>query len=88
MAHVLAKLIDVDFDEVRQTLEADAPALKEQGLVLEHVWRNVEDAREVLFLFQVDDLSEARILIKRLHEDALKADPKVNLPQLTYLQGA
>jgi hypothetical protein len=88
MAHVLAKLIDVDFDEIRQTLEDDAPAHKEQGLVLEHLWRNVEDAREVLFLFRVDDLNEARILIKRLHEEALKADPKVNLPQLTYLQGA
>lgn len=87
MAHVLAKLINVDFDEVRQTLEAGAPLHKEQGLVLEHLWRNVEDAKEVLFLFQVDDLDQARILIRQLHEDALKENPNVNLPQITYLQG-
>lgn len=88
MAHVLAKLVNVDFDEVRQTLETGAPLHKEQGLVLEHLWRNVEDANEVLFLFQVDDLDQARVLIKQLHEDAIKEDSDVNLPQITYLQGA
>jgi hypothetical protein len=87
MAHVLAKLTNVDFDEVRKTLEADASIHKEQGLVLEHLWRNVEDDNAVMFLFAVDDLVQARILIKRLHQEARVADPDVNLPEITYLQG-
>jgi len=88
MAHVLAKLVDVDFDEVRQTLEADADAHQEQGLVLEHLWRSVEEPREVLFLFRVDDLDQARVLIRQLHEEARMDNPNVNLPTITYLQGA
>lgn len=36
MAHVLAKLSDVKFENVKQKLEEDAPEHAEQGMYLEH----------------------------------------------------
>jgi hypothetical protein len=36
----------------------------------------------------VDDLDQAMKLIKQLHEEALKEDANVNLPQMTYLESA
>jgi len=88
MAHVLAKLNDVKFADVKQQLEKDAPGHADQGMYLEHLWRNTDDPNEVLFLFRVNDLNHCKQLMNRVHAQARQEDPNAKLPQVVFLDEA
>lgn len=83
MAHMLARLKDGKIEDVKAVLEADAANHAKQGLYLEHL--NVDDP-EVLFLFRIDDPILAKRFVRKVHAEALKEDPTVNLPLMTYLE--
>lgn len=85
MAHILARLQGVKLADVEQALKADAPAHAEQGLHLEHLWKNLDDPAEVLFLFRADDLQRAKGFIEKTHAEARRQNPNANLPQMTFL---
>lgn len=86
MAHMLARLRGSRIEDVRSVLVTDAIKHAEQGLHLEHLWQNVDDPEEVLFLFRIDNPTLAKKFIERVHKEALKQDPTVNLPLMTYLE--
>jgi hypothetical protein len=86
MAHMLAKLRGVKAEDVIKILQADADGHAEQGFYLEHLWQNVDDPDEVLFLFQVEDLDHARRFIEEAHAQARAVDPQGNLPHMTFLE--
>ena len=85
MAHMLARLKDGKIEDVKAVLEADAANHAKQGLYLEHLWRNVDES-EVLFLFRIDNPTLAKRFVRKVHAEALKQDPTVNLPLMTYLE--
>jgi hypothetical protein len=85
MAHVLAKLTGVKFADVKQQLEKDAAAHAEQGMFLEHLWKNADDPNDVLFLFRVNDLDHCKQRMTRIHAQARQQDPNARLPQLVFL---
>lgn len=88
MAHVLAKLTGVKLADVKQQLEKDAANHAGQGMYLEHLWHNAEDPAEVLFLFLVKDLEHCRQLTRKTYAQARQENPDVQLPQMTFLDGA
>jgi len=85
MAHMLARLRGSRIEDIKSVLQADAPKHAEQGLHLEHLWQNVDDPDEVIFLFRIDNPTLAKKFIARVHKEALKQDPTVNLPLMIYL---
>ena len=87
MAHMLAKLTAVDVSNVKQKLAADASGHAEQGMHLEHLWRNADHPNEVLFLFRVDDLDRCKQLMERAHLEARLEDPHAKLPETIFLDG-
>ena len=86
MPHILAKLKGVKFEDIKNLLKEHAPQHDKEGLYLEHIWQNADDQNEVLFLFKANDLSHARQYIQQVHSQALKENPKANLPQMTFLE--
>jgi hypothetical protein len=88
MDHILAKLRNVKLEDIKKILTDDAAYHATEGLYLEHIWQNDEDADEVLFLFRVDDLKKGKKFIDRVHSGALKENPDANLPKMTYLKGS
>jgi hypothetical protein len=87
MAHILAKLSGVEFEKVKHQLQKDASAHSEQGMYLEHLWKNSDDPNEVLFLFRVDDLNHSKQLMLRTHAEARQKDPNAKLPDVIFLDG-
>lgn len=87
MAYLLAKLKGVDALEIKKMLKADTPQHAKDGLYPEHLWQGADDPKEVFFLFRTDDLHRARSLIERVHTQARKKDPSVQLPIMTFLEG-
>lgn len=85
MGHVLAKLTDVKFEDVKRKLEEDAPGHAEQGMYLEHLWKNADVPNEVLFLFRVNDLNHCKQRMNKVHAEARQKDPNAKLPQMTFL---
>ena len=85
MPHVLNRLKEVKFDDVRTQLQMDAEAHAGQGIYLEHLWQNQDDPTEVFFLFRVDDLDHCKRLIERRHANIREHDPSVALPETTFL---
>ena len=86
MAHILARLRGAKAEEIREVLKADAARHAEQGLYLEHLWQNVDDPEEVLFLFRTDDPRRARQFVETVHAQALSDDPRISIPQMTFLE--
>ncbi|HJU35129.1 MAG TPA: hypothetical protein VJ695_08415 [Nitrososphaera sp.] len=74
-------------EDVKSMLKADASKHAEQGLILRHIWHNLDDPDEILFIFTTADLNRARKFIERVHEEALRENPKSNLPQMLFLKG-
>jgi hypothetical protein len=85
MPHVLATLTGVKFDDVRRQLEKDAATHAEQGMYLEHLWKNADDPDQVLFLFRVNDLEHCKQLMNTIHAQARQQDPNANLPKTIFL---
>lgn len=86
MAHLLATLRNVKYEVIKQVLENDTSAHAQEGLFFEHLWQNVDDENEVLFLFRISDIEHAKNFIDRVHSQALKENPNVNLPKMIYLK--
>ena len=84
--HILAKLTDVKFADIKQILKNNAPKHAEQGLFLEHLWKNADDSGEIMFLFRTNNLSKAKEFINSSHQQALKDDPQAELPAMIFLE--
>ena len=85
MAHILAVLRNVKFEAIEAILKADAAEHAKHSFYLEHLWQNVDDVNEVLFLFRSDDLSQSKEFITRVHSISRAQDTDANLPEITYL---
>ena len=64
MAHVLAQLRNVEFSVIKNLLKEHAPMHAQEGMYLEHIWKNTDDPKEILFLFKTDNLAHARQYVK------------------------
>jgi len=85
MAYMLAKLRNIRLEAVKQRLETDAQEHAAEGMFVEHLWQNIDDVNEVLFVFRVTDLDAARKSVARKHQEARKQNPNANLPTLTFV---
>ena len=88
MAHVLAKLTGVKLADVKHQLETDASAHAEQGMYVEHLWRNSDDRDEVLFLFRVNDLKHCKQMMTKIHAEARRENSDAKLPDFIFLDDA
>ena len=86
MSHILARLKGVNVEDIKKVLKADAPQHAEQGLYLEHLWQNVDDLEEVVFLFRIENLIIAKEFINKVHTEAIAKNPQSNLPYMTFLE--
>ena len=87
MDHILARIRGVKMEDVKSMLKIDAPKHAEQGLILRHIWRNMDDPDEILFIFTTPDLNRARKYIEIVHTEIRKENPNAKLPQLLFLKG-
>ena len=49
-----------DYDVWRPVFDENLPAAREAGLILENLWRSIDDPDEVFFIFTVADLARAQ----------------------------
>jgi hypothetical protein len=87
MSHIIAKLTDVEFADVKRQLEADAARHAEQGMYLEHLWQNSDNPNDVVFMFRVDNLDNCKQFMEQAHAEAREHDPQANVPATLFLRG-
>lgn len=63
MIHLLCRNKVADFAKWKQVFDSHAEAHRHAGLTLEHIWRGVDDANSVFFVFWVDDIEKAKAFI-------------------------
>nr|WP_315150661.1 hypothetical protein [uncultured Flavobacterium sp.] len=86
MPHLLATLRNTPFEIIKDVLEKDKAFHAVQGMYLEHLWKNVDNKDEVLFLFKIDNIENTKSLIQKLHSETLAHNPDAILPMMTYLE--
>jgi hypothetical protein len=86
MPHLLAKLNNVPLNVITDMLEKDKDFHASQGMYLENIWQNTDNDKEVFFLFKIDSIEKTKVLITKLHAQALVENPEANLPTMFYLQ--
>jgi hypothetical protein len=52
-----------DFARWKAVFDSQAEAARQAGLSLEQLWRGVEDANEVFFIFAVADINKAKAFL-------------------------
>ena len=85
--HLLAKLHGVNYSEIEKSLKADVLKHAAEGIFLEHLWQNNENEDEILFLFRIMNLDRAKKFLNDMNLQAIKANPTVELPEMTFLEG-
>lgn len=85
MPHLLAKLNNVPMEFIAEILEKDKEFHASQGMFLENIWQNSDNENEVFFLFKIDSIDKTKVLINKLHAQALAENPEANLPTMIYL---
>jgi hypothetical protein len=86
MDHILARIRGVEMEDIKAMLKANASRYVDQGLVLRHIWRNVDNSGEILFIFTTSDLNRSRKFIERMHSEFRKENPNANLPEMIFLR--
>ena len=61
-------------------------SMRSKGLILRHIWRNIDDPDDILFIFTTSDLNCARKSIEMVHEETLKENPNANLHEMLFLK--
>lgn len=74
-------------EEIKSVLKTEAAYHAQHGLVLRHIWQNVDDPNEIVFIFTVADLDRARKFIEMAHEQVRRENPDANLPRMLFLKG-
>lgn len=85
MPHLLAKLNNVPMEFIAEILEKDKEFHASQGMYLENIWQNSDNENEVFFLFKIDSIDKTKVLINKIHAQALAENPEANLPTMIYL---
>jgi hypothetical protein len=85
MNYILGRHKVDDVEAWKRVMEADRQQHLGMGLHFEEVWSNVDDPREIFFIFEVDDLDQARAGLKAA--GALDPDKQARgeIPQLFFL---
>jgi hypothetical protein len=85
MNYILGRHKVDDVEAWKRVMEADRQQHLGMGLHFEEVWSNVDDPREIFFIFEVDDLDRARAGLKAA--GALDPDKQARgeIPQLFFL---
>lgn len=60
MTYMLCRNRVRDFEKWKAVFSSHAAAHREAGLHLEKIWRGVEDANNVFFLFAIESIEKAR----------------------------
>ena len=60
-----------DFSKWKAVFDSHGDAHRNAGLVLRHIWRDVEDPNEIFFLFEVESIEKANGFIHS--EESAKA---------------
>ena len=63
MVMMLCRNRVADFTKWKDVFDSHAPAHRDSGLRLMHLWREVEEPDSVFFLFEVTDIDKARAFI-------------------------
>lgn len=87
MDHILGRIKGVKTENIKAALMADVERHSKEGLVLRHIWNNVDDEDETLFIFTSTNLDHARKFVEMEHSKARQENPSMTLPEITYLKG-
>ena len=60
MTYMLCRNRVADFSRWKAVFVSHQAAHQEAGLRLVHIWRAIEDANDIFFLFEVDSMEKAR----------------------------
>jgi len=87
MSYIIGRF-KTDLDKWKEVIESDKKAHNDAGLHFQRVWRNIDDPKEIFFLFEVDDVSKARGFLQNagaLDKDKAK---KGEIPELVFVETA
>ena len=84
--HYILGRFKIDVEAQKQVIESDKAAHKEAGLQFKQVWKNVEDPKEIFFMFDVENLEKAKSFLQKA--GALDKEKQKNdeIPELIFLE--
>lgn len=84
--NILLGRFKVSADRWKQMIQDHRNAHLDAGLRFKQVWTNVDDPKEIFFMFEVDDLKKAKAFLEKA--GALDKEKQKNgeIPELTFLE--
>jgi len=76
-----------DFEKWKAVFDSHTQAHREAGLILQHLWQNIDDPNDVFFLFEVEDISKAKAFITSpAAPDAKEKSGIIGEPEIYFLK--
>lgn len=86
MAHMLCRNKVTDFEKWKAVFDSHTQAHREAGLILQHLWQNIDDPNDVFFLFEVEDIGKAKaFIISPNVPDAQEKSGVIGEPEIYFL---
>ena len=85
MHYILGRHKVDDIEAWKRVIAADRQKHLAMGLHFEEVWNNVDDPREIFFIFEVDNLDKAREGLKAAGALDPEKQARGEVPQLFFL---
>jgi len=88
MNSILGRFQVENVEAWKQVIERDKAAHKEAGLRFSQVWKNIDNPKEIFFIFEAEDLEKARLFLKKAGALDREKRAKGEIPELTFLESA
>lgn len=84
--NILLGRFHVDKDRWKQMIQDHRIAHLDAGMRFKQVWTNMDDPKEIFFMFELDDVAKAKAFLEKA--GALDKEKQKNgeVPELTFLE--
>jgi len=86
MPHILGRFKIDDIEAWKKVIQADRSHHLKAGIHFQQVWKNVDDPREIFFLFKIDDAKRARASLEEAGALDRQKQARGEIPELFFLE--
>ena len=86
MPHLLGRFRTGDLQGWKRSIDKDRDSHARAGIRFQQVWTRADDAGEIFFLFDVDDLDRARTFLDKAGALDEEKQRRGEIPELFFLE--
>jgi hypothetical protein len=85
MNYFLGKIKNITLSVAQEIMENEKSFFELQGIIIENIWQNVDDNKEIYFLAKIDNIKSTKEFAQKMRAATLLVTPDASVAELVYL---